>query len=61
MYGRIDERTLEYTIDHDNGTMHTMTRHTISADGRTITEDSSGADEKGEPIRLEIVFTKAQE
>jgi hypothetical protein len=61
MYRRIDERTLEYTIDHDNGAMHTTTRHTVSADARTITEASSGADEKGEPIRLAIVFTKAQE
>jgi hypothetical protein len=61
MYRRIDERTLEYTIDHDNGMMHTTTRHTVSAAGRTITEASSGADEKGQPIRLEIVFTKAQE
>jgi len=61
VYRRIDERTLEYTIDHDNGAMHTTTRHTVSSDGRTMIEASSGADEKGQPIRLEIVFTKVQE
>jgi antitoxin component YwqK of YwqJK toxin-antitoxin module len=59
IYSRIDERTLEYTIDYDNREMQTRTRHTVSADGRTITERSSGVDEKGQPIRLQIVSTKA--
>jgi len=61
VYRRIDESTLEFTIDHDNGTMHTTTRHTVAADRRTMTEIWSGVDEKGQPIRLEIVLTKGQE
>jgi hypothetical protein len=61
MYRQVDERTLEFTIDHDEGKMRTTTRHLVSADGRTITESWTGADENGQPIQLNIVFSRAQE
>jgi hypothetical protein len=54
----INERTLERTVNHDNGKMVTTTKARISTDGKTIEEVWTGKTEQGKPIDLLYVFDK---
>jgi hypothetical protein len=55
---KLNDRTVEQVINHDNGKMMTTTRAVVSDDGRTLRETWSGHNDKGEKIDLVYVYDR---
>jgi hypothetical protein len=55
---KIDDRTVEMDIKK-KGEVINATRHSVSADGRTLTITENGIDPDGKPIRAVTVYHRA--
>ena len=55
---RVDDRTIEQRINHDNGLEYTTERLSISLDGQTLTETDSGKRPDGTPYEFVLTFVR---
>ena len=55
---RVDERTIEQRINHDNGLEYTTERLSVSPDGQTLTRTNSGKRPDGTPYEAVITFVR---
>ena len=56
-YTRIDDRTIQW-VQKVNGKVTTTTRSTVSADGKTRTNTTTGADEQGRQVKNVVVYER---
>ena len=55
---RVDDRTIELRINHDNGLEYTTDRLSVSSDGQTLTQTHSGKRPDGTPYEEVIAFVR---
>lgn len=58
LWTRVDDRTIERRINHDNGLEYTTERLSASPDGQTLTETHSGKHPDGTPYETAIVLQR---
>jgi len=58
LWTRVDDRTIERRIDHDNGLEYTTERLSVSPDGQTLTETHLGKRPDGTPYEAVITFVR---
>jgi hypothetical protein len=55
---RVDDRTIELRINHDNGLEYTTDRLSVSPDGQTLTQTHSGKRPDGTPYEEVIAYVR---
>ena len=58
LWTRVDDRTIERRINHDNGLEHPTERLSVSPDGQTLTETHFGKRPDGTPYETVITLVR---